>query len=406
MGREVKIGVVSPQTGPLATFGIADEWSANLTTQTLGDGRVLGDGKKHPVTVIFTDTQSDSYRAAQVTGDLITNDQVDIVVVSGSPDTVMPAADQAEALGTPLLAVFCPWSAFVFGRGGSFEQAFKWTYGHLLGMEQGVTAWIDMFDMTPTNKKVAFIVPNTADGLAWIDPNTGAPPFLAAAGYTIVDPGQYQPGSEDFTAQIAEFKKEGCEVLAGAMTTPDFTNFWKQSLQQEFKPAVASMGLALGFPQAAEAIGPTVYGMLTEGSWHRTFPYTDTLTGMTCDQLADDYEQATGFQYTGAIGGHAKISWAVDVLDRATDLDDKETVVAAIQGTKMETILGPIDMTSPLDQSPMDPAGTHPHPNCTKTVMTGQQWVEGEEWPYEVVVVSNSLAPNIPKVDIQPMQYE
>lgn len=404
-GREVKIGVVSPQTGPLAVFGIADEWSANLTTKTLGDGRVLGDGKKHPVKVIFRDTQSDSNRAAQVTGDMISNDKVDILVVSGSPDTVLPAADQAEALQTPLLSVFCPWSAFVFARGGSFEAPFKWTYGHLLGQEQAVTSWIDMFNMTATNKKIAFIVPNTTDGLTWIDPNTGAPPFFAAAGYTMVDAGQYQPGAEDYTAQISLFKKEGCEVLGGAMTTPDFTNFWKQSLQQGFKPKVGSMGLALGFPQAAEAIGPAVYGLLVEGSWHRTFPFTDTLTGMTCDELAADFETTTGTQYTGAIGGHAKISWAVDVLDRAADLDDKETIVAAIQQSKLETILGPLDMTAPLDQNPADPAGKHPHPNVTKTVMTGQQWVKGEKWPYDVVVVSNSLAPDVPKVPIQPMQY-
>ena len=64
-------------------------------------------------------------------------------------------------------------------------------------------------------------------------------------------------------------------------------------------------------------------------------------------ELAADFETTTGTQYTGAIGGHAKISWAVDVLDRATDLDDKETIAAAIQQSKLETILGPLDMTAP-----------------------------------------------------------
>ena len=62
-------------------------------------------------------------------------------------------------------------------------------------------------------------------------------------------------------------------------------------------------------------------------------------------------------------------------------------------------------MTSPLDQNPMDPVGIHPHPNCTKPVMTGQQWVKGEKWPYDVAVVSNSMATDIPKVPIQPITY-
>jgi branched-chain amino acid transport system substrate-binding protein len=405
-GREVTVGVVSPQTGALAVFGIADKWSADLVNKKLANGMVLGDGKQHPVKIIFRDTQSDSSRAAQVAGDMISSDKVDILVAAGSPDTVLPAADQAETFGTPFLSVFCPWAAFVFGRGGGFDKPFNWTFGHLLGVEQICADMVDIFNKTTTNKKVAFLAPNSADGQAWLDPKTGAPPFLSAAGYTLVNTGSYPPGSEDFTAQISQFKKEGCEILTGATTTPDFTVFWNQSLQQGYKPPVASMALALGFPQAAEAIGPSVYGLIgPDGSWHKTFPFKDSVTGMTCSELADDYEQATGGQWTGAIGGHAKLSWAIDVLSRAKSVDDKQAIVDAIKTTKLQTILGPIDMTAPLDKNPFDPAGTRPHPNTTKPVMTGQQWVKGDKWPYEVVVISNLLAPTVPAVPLQPMQY-
>ena len=405
-GREVKLGVVTPQTGPLAVFGIADKWSAELANKTVAGGLVLGDGKKHPISIMFRDTQSDSNRAAQVTGDLISNDKVDIVLASGAPDTVNPAASIAEAMETPFLSVFCPWSAFVFGRGGGFDKPFKWTYGHLLGLEQVCADMVDIFGKTPTNKKVGFLAMNNADGQAWIDPKTGAPPYLEAAAYTLVNPGLFTPGSDDFTAQISQFKKEGCEILAGACTTPDFTNFWKQSLQQGFTPPVASMALALGFPQAAAAVGPTVYGLIgPDGAWHSSFPFKDSLTGLTCQQLADDYERATSSQWTGAIGGHAKISWAVDVMTRATNPDDKEAILAAITTSKLETIIGPLDMTLPVDKNPGDPAGKRPHPNVTKPVMTGQQWAKGAKWPYEVVVVSNLLAPMVPVVALQPMKY-
>ena len=405
--EEIRIGVVSPQTGPLAVFGIADRWSADLSQKTVGDGLVLGDGKKHPITMVFRDTQSDSNRAAQVAGDLISNDKVTILVSSGSPDTVNPAADTAEAMETPFLSVFCPWSAFVFARGGAFDKPFKWTYGQLLGLEQACADMADLFSKTQTNKKVAFIAMNNADGMAWTDAKSGAPAYLQPAGYTLVIPTLYTPGAEDFTAQISQFKKEGCEILTGAMMTPDFTNFWKQGLQQGFKPLVPSMSLALGFPQAVQAVGPSVYGVLApDGSWHPTFPFKDSLTGMTCQELADDYEKTTDSQWTGAIGGHAKISWALDVLTRAADPQDKETILDAIKSSKLETILGPIDMTKPVDANPGDPAGTRPHPNVTKPVMTGQQWVKGEKWPFENVVVSNSLAPTVPVVPLQAMKYE
>ena len=404
--REVKIGVISPQTGALAVFGIADKWSSDLANKTMGDGVVLGDGKKHRITMVFRDTQSDSNRAAQVAGDLITNDKVDIIAVSGSPDTVIPAADTAEAMQAPLLSVFCPWSAFVFARGGAMDKPFKWTYGHLLGLEQVCADMGDLFAKAQTNKKVGFVAMNNSDGMAWTDPKTGAPAYLKPAGYELVVPSLYTPGAEDFTAQIGEFKKQGCEILTGAMMTPDFTNFWKQSLQQGFKPRVASMALALGFPQAAEAVGPSVYGLIgPDGSWHPTFPFKDSLTGLTCQQLADDYEKTTNSEWTGAIGGHAKVSWAVDVLTRAASVDDKEAILTAIKSSKLETILGPIDMTKPVDANPGDPAGTRPHPNVTKPVMTGQQWVKGTKWPYECVVVSNLLAPTVPVVPVQAMNY-
>jgi branched-chain amino acid transport system substrate-binding protein len=276
----------------------------------------------------------------------------------------------------------------------------------LLGLEQMSAYMIEVFGKAQTNKKVAFLVPNNSDGLAWIDKNTGSPPVLEAAGYTVVVPSPFTPGADDFTAQISQFRKEGCEALGGASTTPDFSNFWKQSLQQGFKPVVACQGLALGFPQAAQAMGPTVYGLIDPGgAWHPTFPFKDSLTGMTCQELADDYEKTMNSQWTGAIGGHAKTSWAIDVLGRAKNLDDKEAIIGAIATTKLETIIGVCDMTQPVDKNPLDPAGTRPHPNVVKPILTAQQWIKGSKWPFEQVVVANHYAPMVPAVELQAMKY-
>jgi branched-chain amino acid transport system substrate-binding protein len=92
-------------------------------------------------------------------------------------------------------------------------------------------------------------------------------------------------------------------------------------------------------------------------------------------------------------------------MTRATNPDDKQAILTAITTSKLETIIGPLDMTLPVDKNPGDPAGKRPHPNVTKPVMTGQQWVKGAKWPYEVVVVSNLLAPMVPMVALQPMKY-
>lgn len=108
VGRDIKIGLVSPKTGALALFAKADDWWTEFALAAQGDGFVCGDGKLHKFTFIKADSQSDSNRAAQVAGDLITNNKVDIVMCSGSPDTVNPVADQAETLGCPNISNFVP----------------------------------------------------------------------------------------------------------------------------------------------------------------------------------------------------------------------------------------------------------------------------------------------------------
>src|SRR5665647_1635763 len=72
--REIKIGFVTPLTGGLASFGVPDSYCVDRAKEAIGDGIVCGDGQKHPVTIITKDSQSDSNRSAQVTGDLINND--------------------------------------------------------------------------------------------------------------------------------------------------------------------------------------------------------------------------------------------------------------------------------------------------------------------------------------------
>ncbi len=81
--------------------------------------------------------------------------------------------------------------------------------------------------------------------------------------------------------------------------------------------------------------------------WHPTFPYKSSLTGQTCQELADQYTADTGNGWTEPIGQYGKFEWAVDVYKRMTDIDDKELFPAVVQATKLETINGPVDFTVP-----------------------------------------------------------
>jgi len=385
-GRLLKVGVTVPMTGPLAEFGKPIEYCMNKAMEALGGKVLTADGIEHEIKFITADTQSDSNRAAQVTGDLITNDKCDMVMAEGGPDSVVGPADQAEALGCPGLFTNVPWTAFVFGRGGDMETAFKWTYCQGIGTQENAVAHIDAWNRFPggTNKKVALLYPNNANGIEYSDPDNGVPPILDAAGYDYILADLYPPGSEDFTQQISLFKKEGCEIVDGSGVTPEFANFWNQAQQQGFRPKLVTNGIALLFPAAAEAIGPTITNAIKEVVFHPTLPYTSPLTGQTCQELADDYEAVTGFQWTGILNVLKLFEWAVDAFNRTQDPDDPESILEAVKATKMDTIQHPIDFTLPIGDK------RRPHPNVCLTPVIPGQWQKGTgKWPFDEVVVGD-----------------
>jgi branched-chain amino acid transport system substrate-binding protein len=383
-GRVIKLGYVSPQTGPLAGFGEADNFILEGVRAALKDGLQIG-GTAHAVEILVKDSQSDPNRAATVAGDLITGSEVDLILATGTAETTNPVADQAEANGVPAITSVAPWQPYFFGRKGDPEKPFKWTYHFFWGLEDIIQVFTNLWAEVPTNKVVGALWPNDGDGNAWGDPKQGFPPALEEAGYKVVDPGRYQNQTDDFSSQISKFKSADVEIVTGVPIPPDWTTFWKQAAQQGFTPKVASVGKALLFPSAVEALGELGEGMSTEVWWSPAHPFTSSLSGESAQQLADGYTAKTSKQWTQPIGFvHALFEVAADALKRAGGVDDKQAVADAIKATKLDTIVGPLDWSS------------GPVPNVAKTPLVGGQWRRGSGGDYELVIVNNKTAPQIP----------
>ena len=395
MGREIKVGVVSPLTGIIAVFAVADRWGIDMVKEFVGDEMVLGDGKLHKVSWLLRDTQSDDNRASQVTSDLILNDKVDLIIVGGAPTTAVPAAVQAETLGTPLLGTNCPWQAWVFGRGLTLETPEKWVFGTLFGIEQGTAAMIQVLDKIPTNKKAGLFLGNTIDTDAWLAPGIGFDSRLQEAGYEWTLPSKFNLGTEDFTDLISAYKKFGCEINVGSNPGKDFPNFWTQCAQQGYNPKACVEMIGLSATADQEAMGEAAYGIIQIFTWHADWPYVDPITGMNCRELADKYEADLGKPWDQFITGYMRNGWAIDVLKRTKDLDDKESVLEAIKTAKMDTILGPVDFT----QTP-DPAGQLITPNIYKSAVCLGQHRKGTKWPVETPMVAIADAPGITEADL------
>jgi branched-chain amino acid transport system substrate-binding protein len=399
-GREVKIGVISPLTGILAVFAVADRWGLDLVKEFVGDTVVLGDGKSHKVSWVLRDTQSDDNRASQVTSDLILNDKADLLIVGGSPTTAVPAAVQAETLGCPLLGMNCPWQAWVFARYPKLTDLSqipdKWSYGLLFGIEQATACEVQVLDKISTNKKVGFFFGNTIDTDAWLAPGVGMKDRLEAAGYQTILPSKFNLGTEDFTALISAYKKFGCEINAGSNPGKDFPNFWTQAQQQGYKPKACVEMIGLSATGDQEAAGPSAYGVIMIFTWHKDWsPYKDSITGMTNAQLADRYEKDLNKPWDQFITGYARMAWALDVLKRTKNVDDKLSIVDAIKTTKTELITGPVDFTSAVD-----PKGVHVAPTICKTPVALGQMQKGVKWPVDVPMVALVDGPGVPESNV------
>ena len=403
-GRQIKVGMVSPQTGPSAAFGVPDGYSIKRWEEATKDGVALGDGKKHSFTFLLRDTQGDAQRAAQVAGDLINNDKVDMIVVASAPDTVLPTVDQAEANSVPCLSYVCPMETFFTSRQKDPTAEYKWGYNFFWLNADLCQIYLAMYQQVPSNNILGYMFPNDADGQG--DRNV-QPPIYEGAGIKTVDGGAYQPGTESYTDSISKFKTAGCELLIGDMVPPDFVTFWKQCIQQSFKPKAAGFMKGILFPEAVEAAGEIALNTITECWWHPTWPYTSSLSGETCQQLADNFQTTQNRQWTQPLGGYCLGEWAIDVFKRATNPDDKETIVQAVKTTKLNTVSGLIDFTAPVDAK-----GLHPFPNGVRSPIVGSQWIHGSEtgskFKYDEVLVVNPTpwASGIQVSNkVRPMQY-
>ncbi len=88
-----------------------------------------------------------------------------------------------------------------------------------------------------------------------------------------------------------------------------------------------------------------------------------------------------------------------DALKRATNVDDKAVIRDAIAATDMQTIGGRVTWDSGDKK-------LNPVPNVCTTPITGGQWVKGEKYPYDLVVVNNSQATEVPvQAELQPLAY-
>jgi branched-chain amino acid transport system substrate-binding protein len=375
----IKVGHISPVTGPMAGFAEAQGWVLDGIRKYLAQGLQIG-GKTYQVEIITKDSQTDESRTAEVASELILKHKVNIITASSGSIDCNPTANQAELNEIPCITTDNPWESYYYGRGGEANKGFDWTYHFFWGLDQVLAAFIGLWQQQQTNKVVGTLFNTAQDDTSWHDAFI---PAITKAGFKVIDPGQFPAFGNDFTAQISAFKKANVEIITGNLFTPDFATFWSQCAQQGYKPKIVTLGKAFLFPSAIESLGERGLGVTSEVWWSPDYPYVSSLTGVTCKQLAFDYEAATKRHWTQPIPfKHALFEVVIDVLRRTKDVDDPKSILSAITSTDIKTIVGPVKWTG------------QPVKNvCTTPVVAGQWQKHGDR--IDIAIVNSGAFPEI-----------
>jgi branched-chain amino acid transport system substrate-binding protein len=385
-GAKIRIGYVSPQSGPLAGFAESDAYNIEA---------FLASEAGANFEVIVKDSQSDPNRAASVAKELIVDEEINLMIVASTPETTNPVATTCEAEGMPVISTKAPWQPWFIGQQGNpgdpaSWQPFNFAFHYFWGLEDVIAVFLNMWNQIETNKSVGGLFPNDGDGNAWGDPNVGVGPGFAAQGYTLNDPGRYQNLNDDFSAQINAFKAANAEIVTGVVIPPDFTTFRNQALQQGFNPKIITVAKAILFPQSVEALGEAGHNLSSEVWWSNTHPFKSSLTGQSAADLAADFTAKTNRPWTQPIGFvHSLFEVASNVMGRVSDVTDADGIAAAIAATDLDTMVGKVAWNG---EGVPDFAKT----NVTKTPLVGGQWRRKEDGTFDLVIVDNQTAPAIP----------
>ena len=385
--KAITIGWIHPLTGSLAGFGAPDNWVISKIKQTTPykNGFKIG-GKTYSVTIKSYDTQSSPTRAGDLAKTAILNDGVNLLLASSTPETVNAVSSQAESLGTPLICANIPWEPWYINLGGNPLKPTlkpKYVVMYFLGAEHLVKAFIPMWDrihaQLHTDKVVAAAFPNDADGNAF---RAVFPPIAKAAGYTFEMSSPYPDGTTNYSSMISAFKSANADFFTNVPLPPDFATMWKQSVQQGFKPKLATVAKVLLFPTDAYALGSLVNNVATDAWWAPSLPWTSSFTGETCQQMASDFEATTNGQWNSNISNYSLFEAAHAALTSVSDPHDKAEVADAIHKVNIQALAGPLNFAS-----------GGPAPGVAITPPVGVQWQKGTKYPLEMQVVDNTLQP-------------
>ena len=252
----VVIGYVTPETGSLAGFSLADKYVLGKVRSAppYKNGVKVG-SRTYKLEIVPVDSQSDPSRASTVAKQLIQQNKADIIVTSSAPETTNPVALTCEQLHVPSLATVVPWESWYAGLGGNpLKPTTKFAYASMFffGMQEFAGTFLPMWKRVESQTHAAKIFAACSRTTPTATPSAPVSrPSPRRTGYKFVDGGAYTDLHADYTSMIEKFKSARGAVVdffVNCPLPPDFNTFWKQAVQQGFKPQAGDRGQGHAVP--------------------------------------------------------------------------------------------------------------------------------------------------------------
>jgi hypothetical protein len=140
-GAKIRLGYVSPQTGPLAAFAESDSYNIEA---------FLASEAGANFEVIVKDSQSNPNRAAEVAKELIVDDEIDLMIVASTPETTNPVSTTCEGEGVPVISTIAPWQPWFIGQQGNPGDPASWkpfdfAFHYFWGLEDVIAVFTSMW---------------------------------------------------------------------------------------------------------------------------------------------------------------------------------------------------------------------------------------------------------------------
>ena len=377
----IKIGVVDLLTGPRGAFGEAGAWVEKQIEGLVKAGMKIGK-KTYAIEPILRDSQSDVNRTASIGNELVLKEKVDLVLINDG--LAAPTNEICDQNGVPAINFGIqpePWHA---ARGSTMEKGFPWTFLFMWRTSDLFANFIGLWNSVKTNRKVGtFYVDNEAgQSFKGVFSET-----LPKNNFQEVFGGMFRIETDDFSNQVAKWKEGGAQILTGLAFPPHMSTLFGQMGQAGYKPEVITVAAAALFASAVTSYGASGNGLTTEIWWSPRWGTTSSLTHQTAQQLADQWEETTGKQWTQPLGySHALWEVGFQVLKNSGEPKNHEAVRHAIKNLDMETVVGKVDFKNSK------------YPSTALTELAGGQWLKNKtskKFPYDLYCTYNGIAPRI-----------